>query len=133
MIHRHNYLLSRNTPAEQSEESTTPPVPTGPFVDGVDLENSSLTEILRILDDVGGTYHNWFGIYFDDSRVVDKVNANLTESRYTQLENHSATMMQIVERDYYSKGKVVNEETIFDSEDFHNSTVQLKNLLNEAV
>ena len=133
LIHRHNYLLSSSTPAEQSEESTTPPVPTGPFIDGVDLDASYLNQVLHVLDDVGGTFHNWFGIYFDNHGIVDKVKANLTESRYTQIENHSATMMQIVERDYYSKGKVVNEETIFDSEDFHNSTVQLKNLLNEAV
>ena len=134
LIHRHNYLLSRQTPpTEQDGGGSEPETPGGPYVDDVDLSTSYLTQILQILDDVSGTYHSWFGIYFDNARVVDKVKANLTPSRYTQLESHAEYTMQIVERDYYSQLKEVTAETIFDSEDFQNATTTLKNLLNEAV
>jgi len=134
LVHRHNYLLSRSsTPAEQQEQSGGGSTPTGPFVEDVDLENCSLTQILQILDDVGGTYHSWFGIYLDSSRVVDKVKANLTQSRYTQLEAHAEYMIQIVEEDYYAHGKTVTIDTIFDSTNFETATTDLKNLLNEAV
>ena len=140
LVVRHNSISSHKsaTPTDQSSSSgsgggSAPAIDPSLLIDdSVDLENSNLTQILRILDDVGDIYHTWFGKYFDDARVVDKTKAVLTPSRFQQLESHAEYMMQVVERDYYSVGKIVTIDTVFDSADFEHATTTLKNLLNEA-
>lgn len=145
LVSRHYELLSRQSaPTEQdgggsgdSSGEDSGDSQSGDYIDGVDLENSSLNQILHILDDIGDTgihkFHTWFGNYFDDSGIVDKAKANLTESRYTQLEAQAASMMQIIQTDFYANAKTVTAETFSSSEDFCDAFPVLKNLLNEAI